>query len=76
MTLETIKDSIKKFNDAAWELRKNIEQYDSEEKVINDEELSELRRDILIGEGNGAMASSKLWEYQRENPHSHRMVKR
>ncbi len=76
MTLATIKDSIKNAAGPAKELRKQVEQYEQEQKVITAEELSELKQQILEVENDIAIADSKLWEYWRENPHSKRMIKK
>ena len=76
MTLATIRESIKNAAGPAKELRKQVEQYEQEQKVISAEELSELKQQILEVENDIAIADSKLWEYWRENPHSHRMVKK
>lgn len=76
MTLKQINASIQVFNEAAEEMRKCVEQYEHEEKVINAEDLSEVKQRMLIGLNDGTMAESKIWEYWRENPHSKRMIKK
>ena len=76
MTLTTIRETIKNAAGPAKELRKQVEQYGHEQKVMTAEELSELKQQILEVENDIAMADSLLWEYWRESPHSNRMVRK